>query len=378
MSVSLTLRDRHTAAGATFEPHGEREMVSHYGDAAAEARAARAGAGLIDWGGGTRLRVTHTGTRTAHDFLEGILSNAVPTPPTDAGCYATLLTNAGKIVADCRVWPRTEAEGILLATESASGSALRDTLAKYGFLDDVAVADVSDAFGMLGLYGPRSAELFEAAFGSPLPGLEPDTLVEVDTGPGALLVARSAATGDAGFDLLADAERLVAAWDLLREAGAAPLGLAAFHTLRVEAGVPWVGAELDERVLPNQVSLERAVSYAKGCFVGQEAVAKLHYRGRSPIGLVGLTMGDIAPPATDTPVQIDGEDAGRITTAVVSPTLGRTIALAICKVSRATPGTAVTVDGAAGSVVTLPFHVPGDGSEQYPEADIRDGAAPPA
>ncbi len=351
-------------------------MVSDYGDPAAEALAVRASAGIIDWTGGTRLCVTHSGTRTAHDFLQGLLSNDVPVPPAQAGCYATLLTNTGKIISDCRVWPR--AEGFLVTTESPAGPALRDALAKYGFLDDVAVTEVSDALGLLGLHGPGAVTCFEDGLGAVLPGLEPDVLLPVSTSAGEVQVTRTTATGEVGFDLLVAREHLEAVWTALAGAGATPFGLDAFHRLRVEAGVPWVGAELDDRVLPNQANLEHAVSFTKGCYVGQEAVAKLHYLGRSSRRLVGLLLGDVPPPARDTELRADGRPVGRITSAVPSPTRGETIAIAMCRTAFAEPGMTVTLGEAGSATVTaLPFVRPADPADHYAEPDTRDRTDPP-
>lgn len=371
MTHPLTLHDCHAALGAVFCSLGEREMVQRYSDPAAEAGAARAGAGVLDWGGGTRLRVAHTGKRTAHDFLQGLLSNEVPLPPAHRGCYATLLTNTGKVISDCRVWP--DEDGFLLTTESAAGPALRDTLTKYGFLDDITVTDVSDTTAMFGLYGPQAGAVFDAATGAALPGLEPDALVPVLTKAGPVRVTRNTVTGQAGFHILVEPARAQALWTALTGAGAHPLGLDAFHVLRVEAGVPWVGAELDERVLPNQVNLEGAVSLTKGCYVGQEAVAKLHYLGRSNRRMVGLLLGEAAPPARDAVVLAGERKVGRVTSAVISATQGQTIALALCKTAAAVPGAALTVgEDIPATAAELPFLRPPDPFANFAEPEARE------
>ena len=375
MSSPLLLHDTHAAAGAAFSLMGRREMVASYGDAAAEARAIRERAGVIDWGGGTRLRLGQGGTRSPYEFIQSMVSNDVPEPPTDDGCYAALLTNTGKIVADCRVW--AQPDGILLANESAAGTDLRASLEKYGFLDDITVEDISDALGMFGVYGPDSAGLLETALQCSLPGIAPHALVPVTTGQGNLLVTRSAASGEVGFDLLMDTQRARAVWEALTAAGGVPVGLDAFHVVRVEAGVPWMGAELDEQVLPNQANLEHAVSYTKGCYVGQEPVAKLHYLGHSNRRLVGLLLGDAPPPERDTPVTANGKKAGRITSAVASPVREATIAMAMCKSTFSEPGTELTVGENIPAIVTaLPFYRRAD-EAQAVQMEMREDEAPP-
>jgi len=128
--------------------------------------------------------------------------------------------------------------------------------------------------------------------------------------------------------------------------------------VRIERGVPWVGFELDDRVLPNAAGLEQAISYTKGCYVGQEAVAKLHYLGKSNITLIGLRLGDAAPPARDTPVVRGEQTVGRITSATHSESLHETIAMAFCKNAVVEEGGDLTVDGAPAAITPLPFVSP--------------------
>ena len=375
VTTPLPLHDRHAAAGATFGALGARETIVTYGDTTAEVRAVRTACGVVDWCGGTRLRVTASGARTPADFLDGLLSNAVAGLGPDAGTYATLLTPTGKILADCRVWPRDD--GVLVACEAAAGAVLHETLTKYGFLDELVTTDVSDACGMLGLYGPTAAEAFEAAVGTMLPGLEPDALRAVTATQGELLVTRATRTGEVGFDVLGEPKALGGLWDALTAAGVRPVGMEAFHVLRVEASVPWMGAELDDRVLPNEARLEHAVSYTKGCYVGQEAVAKLHYLGRSNRVLVGLRLGDAAPPARDTPIHAGDEEVGRVTSAAASPTLGETVALAFCRAKFAEPGSHLTVGGeTSAQVAELPFDLARAARDSFREPDIRDSPSP--
>ena len=167
-------------------------------------------------------------------------------------------------------------------------------------------------------------------------------------------------------------------WQACIDCGATPVGLEAFHVARVEAGVPWMGAELTDQVLPNQVNLEHAINYNKGCYVGQEAVAKLHYLGRSNKQLVGLLLGDVPPPLRDAEVTADGKTVGRVTSAVESPEKEQTIALALCKPAVAVAGTQVTVAGEhAATITSLPFYAPLGTVDLFPETDIREAAQPP-
>jgi folate-binding protein YgfZ len=214
----------------------------------------------------------------------------------------------------------------------------------YSIGRDVQVADASDERALLSLIGPRAAEIAATA---PLPEFanEPAQIAGVD------VVA--VGTRD-GIDLLfpaAERDRLVGA---LTQAGAVEVSPEAVEIVRVEAGVPRFGAEMDAKTMPAEASIvEDAVSFTKGCYIGQETVARLHYKGKPNRHLRGLKLSAAAPPGAA--LRLGEKEVGTLGGAVVSPALGP-IGLAIVR-REAEPGTELTVgeDGVTAEVVALPF-----------------------
>jgi len=322
------------------------------------ARAVRQGAGLfrmaergvIEVAGGDRVR-----------WLNGMVSNDVTAlaPGGPSGCAALLLTPKGGIVADLQVLLRDDA--LWLDLERAALPAVLERLRKHVIADDVLLADRSPELSRLGLEGPAAAAVLGAAAGE-APALAADGARALVLGGIPVLAAAFGWSGERAFQLFAPAaqeERLVAS---LRAAGAAK-GLvegdaAALEVLRVEAGIPRLGRELGPDVLPPEARLEAAVSYTKGCYTGQEIVARLRSRGQVRHRLVGLALEGGAPPQVGAEVQVGEATVGEVTSAALSPRRGA-IALAFVRRPHDAPGTAVRVAGIAARVEDLPLVSPG-------------------
>jgi folate-binding protein YgfZ len=170
----------------------------------------------------------------------------------------------------------------------------------------------------------------------------------------------AAHTGEDGFDLIVDKDYGGSLWNALQQAGAQPVGYDALEILRIEAGLPRYGIDMDDTNVVTETNLDDAVSYTKGCYIGQEIIARIKYRGHVAKKLAGLTFnGTVAIRAGTTINSTDGKEIGRITSVTDSPKLNRTIALAYLKYDYIAPGTSVKVivDGRelSGEVVQLPF-----------------------
>jgi tRNA-modifying protein YgfZ len=306
----------------------------------AQYRAIREQAAVVDRPG--RAAVGVTGAESA-DYLQGQLSNDVEHLEPGEGRYATLLDRKGHVQADPRAL-RIAPGDYLLLTEGAAGPPLQRHLATYKIGREVEVVDRGPALALLSVLGPRAPELAGAE------GLAPEHAHrEVSIGG---LTCRAVAT-DLGVDLLcapSDADRVRAA---LLDAGAEPASEDAAEIVRVESGRPRFGHELSDAVMPAEAGIvDRAVDFGKGCYIGQEPVARLHYRGRPNRILRGLRLG--APAEQGAPIALGERDLGRIGTACVSPALGP-IALAIVR-REAEPGSAVEVGGSGvAEVGELPF-----------------------
>jgi folate-binding protein YgfZ len=279
----------------------------------------------------------------AAEYLQGQLTSDVEALEPGEGQYAALLDRKGHMQSDMRVL-RPAAEEVLIDTESEGLAAALRHLQMYSIGREVEVTDVSGERAILSLIGPRSAELAGTA---PLP----ENACEATAVAG---IERLAAGTRDGVDLIAaaaDAERLAAA---LREAGAVPVSAAAAEIVRIEAGVPRFGAEMGTETMPAEAGIvERAVSFTKGCYIGQETVARLHYKGRPNRHLRGLRLS--APAEPGAAVRLGEKEVGRLGSAAVSPAFGP-IGLAILR-REAEPGAEVAVgeDGVTASVVDLPF-----------------------
>ncbi|HEX2371464.1 MAG TPA: glycine cleavage T C-terminal barrel domain-containing protein [Solirubrobacterales bacterium] len=304
-------------------------------------RALRDLAGLVDRS--ERAKLVVTGSESV-DYLQGQISNDVEAVAVGGGCYAALLDRKGHMRADLRVL-RVADDEMWLDTEPIAGSAVQRHLEMYKIGRDVEIADEAADLAIVSVIGPAAAELTGAG------PLTPEYAHREIAIEGAR--ARVVAT-DVGIDLIIAATDAEPVRRALVEAGAVEVSEAAAEILRVESGRPRFGAEMSEATIPAEAGIdERAVSFTKGCYIGQETVARLHYKGKPNRHLRGLRLD--APASSGEAIGLGDREVGKVGTACVSPALGP-IALAIVR-REAEPGARVTVggSGAEAEVVELPF-----------------------
>ena len=306
----------------------------------AQYRQLREECGLLDRSGRGKLIVSGA---EAAEYLQGQLTSDVEALAPGAGQYAALLDRKGHIQADMRVLS-SEVGGFWIDTEPEGLEPARRHLQTYKIGRQVELADVTAERAILSLIGPRAVEVAATA-ALPEHACEPASIEGVDC----------LAVGTAGgIDLIAaaaDAGRLRAA---LLGGGAVEVGAEAVEILRIEAGTPRFGAEMGAETMPAEAGIvESAVSFTKGCYIGQETVARLHYKGRPNRNLRGLRLS--APAAAGAILRLGEKEVGRVGSACVSPALGP-IALAIVR-REAGPGDELAVgeDGVTARVVDLPF-----------------------
>jgi glycine cleavage system T protein len=353
------LYDIHRTLHATFVEVAGWEIPDHYGDPIAEHNAVRTGVGLIDLSHRGVLRITGPDRVT---FLHNLVTNDIRSLSPGTGCYAAILTPKGRIIADMRVYVLQDA--LLLDTEPELPEKLSTTLDRYLIADDAVLENVTGQIGALGVYGPHSSTFVGALFGIEL--LEKEHHVVLCDFRGAtLLIVRNEITGEVGYDLSAPVETLPGLWETLYERGGAmnirPVGHHALNTLRIEAGIPRYGVDMGEEVIALEARLEqRAVSFTKGCYIGQEVVARATYRGHVNRLLSGLQVEGETVPSKGDKVFADDREVGHITSAILSPTCNRPVALAYLRREVSDPGSrlSITVEGTAipAEVVTLPFY----------------------
>jgi folate-binding protein YgfZ len=304
--------------------------------------------GVVDRCERGKLALTGTG---AVEFLNGQISNELATLRPGTGCYAAFLTHKGKMLGDLRVLAAGEDSAaapseLLLDTERVALQDLFDMIRRFKIGFDVELHKRTLESALLSLIGPSAAE----AAGAGGLGADEHSHVVVEL---AGVPARAVRT-DVGVDLIFDAGQREPVDAELRRRGAVPVSEEAAECLRIERGRPRYGVDLDATVIPQEAGLnERAVSFTKGCYVGQETVARLHYRGKPNRRLRGLRLSALAE--TGAELHLGERPVGRVASATSSPRLGP-IALALVR-REAPPGSEVLVgpDGQRAEVVELPF-----------------------
>lgn len=302
-------------------------------------RALREQAGLIERS--NRRSILVAGEEAA-DYLQGQLTNDVEALAAGEGAYATLLDRKGHMQGDMRVLRMVDE--LRLDTEDVAGDAVMRHLAMYKIGRDVSVEEIGDAEAILSLIGPAAVEVAGAG---PI-GRENTHRAARIEGITVTVVAT-----DAGIDLIVATDDGEALRSALLARGGEPVSEEAAEIVRIESGRPRFGREMTTATIPQEAGInERAVSFSKGCYIGQETVARLHYRGKPNRHLRGLRLS--VPVESGDSVRLGERELGLIGTAAISPAHGP-IALAILR-REAEPGTVVSVgDAASGEVVELPF-----------------------
>lgn len=329
-------------------------MRMFYSDAVEEHRAVRAAAGLFNLP--FRSVFSATGSDRTR-FLHNMVTNDVKSLTPGHGAYATMLDVRGHILADMYIY--CEESRYLVATSANLIEKVLTNLARYNIGGRVPLERTDVA--ALSLQGPNAGSILRDLFHADLPGPEDLCHVEVDYQGAKLRVIRLSLTGEEGFELWTAPSALEPLAHALVEAGRGSglghCGSVALETLRIEAGIPAYGAELAEDTLPLEANLLNAVSFTKGCYIGQEIVERARSRGHVNWKLAGLLIASSEPPATGEKLLKDGKALGEITSACVSPTLGRTIAMGYVRREVAEPGTTLlTTSGVNTEVATLPFY----------------------
>jgi folate-binding protein YgfZ len=309
-------------------------------DAMTEYRAVReGGAGLIDLG--TRGRLNVSGSE-AVQFLNGLITNDVKTLAAGAWMHAAFPNVQGRLLASVRVLHR--ADGFLFDTEAATREAVLKTLERFTLAGDFRVTDLTDELRCVSLQGARAAEIMASVLGEEAASVARVLVADVVWSGHAVAVIRATHTGEDGYDLFVNASAEKALRDALTEAGAQPVGSEALEILRIEAGQPRFGIDLDETNVVLEAGQDEAVSFTKGCYIGQEIIARIHWRGHVAKRLAGLVLDEAGAIRRDDRVRsAEGKEIGRITSAAFSPRLNRTVALGLIKYDFLADGTEATV-----------------------------------
>jgi folate-binding protein YgfZ len=291
-------------------------------------RAAREDVAWADLSGREQLRIT--GSERV-EFLHGMCTNDITALAVGSSLYAAFLTPKGAMVCDARVLKR--ADDLVLDTGLGQRATLKAFLEKYLISEDAELVDAPE-LAVVGLLGPGAHDAAGRVSAE-------------------LSLGRLVSAFPSGIDLLVAREQLGRVADSLRPIGQVDEGT--LEVLRVEAGVPRFGADLTETTIPLEANLDRAIALNKGCYVGQEVIARATYRGHMNRKLTGLLLGALAP-APGAELQAGGKKVGWVTSVVVSPLRGQNVALGYVHKDSLAPGTALDVaGGGTATVASLPF-----------------------
>jgi len=353
--VSSDLEALERDIGAEFGWYAGVELPARFSDLQREWSAVRQRCGLLDARFRGLLRITGSDRTT---FLQGMVTNDVARLQSGQGTYAALLNIQGKVVSDLRVY--VLAEELWLDLPAARASTVRDVLENHIIADDVEfVAD--DRTALVVIEGPEAARTVMAAFGENVQDLVPFAHREVPLDGNSVRLATVTHTGESGYVVFGDPAASASLWRRCRAGGAEPVGMEALDVLRLEAGIPWYGHDMDESMLISEAGLEAAISYHKGCYLGQEVVERIAARGQVHRKLVGLMCeGQVTPPP-DSKLVCDGNEVGWITSAAWSPARAAIIALGYLRREYWDAGVEMSVALPQGSttarVTPLPFYV---------------------
>lgn len=357
----LRLHDQHAKQGATLQEIAGWEVPQHYGDPVAEHTAVRNGVGIADLSHRGTLRVTGD---DRVKWLQSIISNDILPLMPGHGIYSSFLTHKGKMLSYFRIYALSDA--FMVEDVGEIGDATFQAFRKFLLYGTKAkMQNGAESWGLLLVSGPKAPALIQEAFGCDVAGLQPLAFLTHEIGGHHALLIRTEETGETDIEILISAEALLSAWERLWTVGG-PMGLKPFGTdaremLRLEAGLPRAGADLTEEIVPPEANLEgKAFSLSKGCYPGQEVVARMDTYGSVRRRMVGLVLLDPVIPKTGAKLFSGEREIGWVSSAAYSPSFGCSIALAFPLRDFSTPGTtlAVDVDGQRydATVRPLPFY----------------------
>jgi glycine cleavage system T protein (aminomethyltransferase) len=345
------------ASGAKFIEVNGRLLAARFTDPVKENLAVRNNAGVMDLSNRGYLKIVGP-DRTS--FLQGIITNDVGSIKPGMGLHAAILTIKGRVIADFII--SAFEDHFILETEASITEKLLNTFSRYKIREKISIEQQQD-LGSIGLQGPNSPSILARAVKAALPDLENYEHTQLRCDQDLVTIRRESVTGETGYILTLSQEGLPRIWEKLLkpnlEPNLLPVGYEAAESLRVEAGLPRYGLDLTEENIPLEIENEDMVSFTKGCYVGQEVVARLKFLGQANKHLKGLLITDTAIPTLSARITSEDKEVGRITSSAYSPTLKQPIAMAYIRREYSTAGTQVKVESdgriLSATVADLPF-----------------------
>jgi len=363
------LNDTHARLGAAMTVRDGWSGPANYGDVLFEYAAVRErGAGAIDLSSRGRIFV---GGSEAVQFLNGLITNDMKSLAEGTWMPAAFPNVQGRLVASVRVVrlkDETTDENVcpvfLIDTEAVTHERVLKTIERFTLAGDFRVSDITSETALISVQGKNAVDVVQSVLGAEAVGQPANGVTNISWRQpqvtGDVTVIRASHTAEDGFDLVVKADQAGSLWSALQDAAARPVGYDAFDILRIEAGLPRYGVDMDDTNVVTETALDDAVSYTKGCYVGQEIIARIKYRGHVAKKLAGLVFVQaVKVEGNSTIKSTDDKDIGRVTSVTYSPHLGRTIALGYLKYDYLAVGTNVKIDSGVeefqAEVMELPF-----------------------
>jgi len=309
------------------------------------------GAGLIDLSAGGRIVVSGS---EAVMFLNGLITNDMKTLAANSWMPAAFPNVQGRLLAAVRVLNLSDR--FLIDTESATHSKVLELLSRFTLAGDFRVTDATEEIATLSVQGQSAANIVRAVLGDIATNLERGEVLTVPFKDSTVTFICATHTAETGFDLFVSVDKSSQLQRALIDAGAVVVGEDASEILRIEAGIPRYGVDMDETTVLSETNLDDAISFTKGCYIGQEIIIRIMHRGHVAKKLTGLVFDGQGPLESGAKVLSDNDqEIGRVTSTAASARLQRMIALAYVKYDYLAPGTTIKVADMTGTVAELPF-----------------------
>jgi folate-binding protein YgfZ len=329
------------------------ETVARFSDAQTEFNALFSGCAVYDMGFRTRIAIA--GSDRVR-WMNGMVTNNIRDLASGRGVYAFMLNPQGRILADMTVFDLGET--LLVETDRSQAEKILATFDHFIIMDDVEVSDASAQQTCLGLAGPRSRAVLNAA-GIKVPELQPLQRItpqcDCDCGCAECTVVRSDEGRLESYEIWLAHQDVFETWTALQAAGATPVGSEVLEIRRIVEGTPLYGVDIRERDLPQETEQTRALNFSKGCYVGQEIVERIHSRGNVHRKFTGFVAEGADAISAGAKIVAGEKEVGEITSAATLVSGDRTVALGYIRREIGLPGREVTIGASLATVVQLPM-----------------------
>lgn len=347
----LPLHDLHLQSGAKFTEHGHWNIPKIFTTTKEEYDAASSGLAVYDMSYRGKLRL---GGKECFKFMQGMLSNDVMKLEDGKGTHATLLNVKGRMITDMYIY--RDGQYAFVDMEQGLNEKVSELFLKYRLSYKATIDDVTDKYVQLCFIGPESTQYLNRIFGEDLSNLGELLFIKRELEGVEVFVVKVKRTELSSFDLYvpADSEALITSHFLKPLDGISPqfIGFDTYEILRVEAGIPTYGVDMDEKTIPIEAGLWDALNFEKGCYIGQEVIARIKWRGHVNRHLVGFELdGEIKPRSGDK-IYKDGKEIGYVTSSVFSHRINKYIALGYIRREYKEHGNQVSISTSEGAIST--------------------------